>query len=118
MEKAQHTPGPWIDGYGGGITGERASTTVVLEGAHEKYRVVSGPLICGPHNGRKLICIIPEGDGEEIDARLIATVPEMLEALEDLWASVSGGKKSCGCEYPCVHTGDKVRAVLAKVNGE
>lgn len=107
-----YTKGPWVDGYGDGITGDRASMTVWIDNDRAKYAVVSGPLIDGPRNGRKLIAIIPEGDGHEADARLIAAAPELLEALKDCLNADAIG-------YPELwrEAGRQARAAIAKAEG-
>lgn len=42
---------------------------------------------------------------------------ELLEALKDLLASISGEKKSCGHEFTCICPEDKARAAIAKATG-
>lgn len=51
-------------------------------------------------------------------ADLIEDAPALLDALEDLYASISGGNKSCGHDFECVCATDKARALIAKHRGK
>jgi hypothetical protein len=72
-----HTPGPWIAGWGGGITGPNAAEMVEWEGKYPIHRVVT-------RNGyqcREPICAVPDADEHhQANARLIAAAPDLLEA--------------------------------------
>lgn len=79
--KEKFTPGPWVEGWNGGLTGPRCAFTVFLDGQGRRldYRVVSGP-------DMRLVCIIPDGEhaegNEGNDAALIAAAPDMYAELD------------------------------------
>lgn len=51
------------------------------------------------------------------DAKLIAAAPDLLAALVDVMAQLSGAQKSCGHEGYCICPGDAARAAIAKARG-
>ena len=70
MKTMTHTPGPWTVTHSFDATMRREIWTETdRETGH-----------------RELVALIPDADGEHIngDARLIATAPEMLEALQKI----------------------------------
>ena len=99
-EKHAHTPGPW------------------------HYTLADERSSGGVYGGEKCVCdIIPKElqvayDCEEIEiananARLIAAAPEMFETMKAILAVVNDP----GPIFPGTAIGDKVREVLAKVEG-
>ena len=72
-----HTPGPWNIGWGNGLTGPTTPS-------------VSGPCVDGGlpfipvHSGRDTIAIVPQQRSGVLadNARLIASAPALLEALQ------------------------------------
>ena len=81
MKKLNHTPGPWVNGYGPGISGDRASWEVYTDGKC-KHKVISHKSDSNDYN--ESICTINYSADEEravADARLIAAAPEMEKAL-------------------------------------
>ena len=77
MNKLKHTPGPWVNGYGDGVTGPTCPSALgpTCAGYEWDYTVVS--------KNMEVISIIPKQENGimEANARLIAAAPEMLEAL-------------------------------------
>jgi hypothetical protein len=106
------TPGPWVVGYGSGLTGPTTPS-------------VTGPTCAGRDwghvpvsSGKDTVAIVPacvvrrpDGDQQDEDqmnanARLIAAAPDLLEALEKI------GK----CDKSI--NGHLARAAIAKAKGE
>ena len=77
MSKLKHTPGPWVNGYGDGVTGPTCPSALgpTCAGNEWDYTVVS--------KNMETIAIIPKQENGIMDsnARLISAAPEMLEAL-------------------------------------
>lgn len=87
MSEETHTPGPWVVGYGDGISGTRAAYSLKT-----MRQIVTGPR-------QRLICCIPamEPSDQEIaeieaDARLIAAAPDLLEALHGVLRLIGDGQ--------------------------
>lgn len=89
MSEAKYTPGPWV---------QMGTSIGVTKGEIASLWDIDGRVL--------------------YNARLIAAAPELLEALSDLLASISGGEKSCGHAFTCICPGDKARAAIAKALGE
>jgi hypothetical protein len=77
-------------------------------------------------NGRNIFDVIQDNGGDykylfEVKnkdvARLASAAPELLEALEDLYAQACGMPKSCGHEFTCVCPDDKAKAAITKARG-
>lgn len=93
---AQHTPGPWFN---------------TSQGDTPVGEVMDRPLDSGV-----TLHISVSGPNAKADARLIATAPELLEALKDaiLWiVALSTSDNSC---EPAADVGD-LEAVIAKATG-
>lgn len=98
MNESKHTPGPWINGCGNGITGPTTPTRhPTCEEAVEFHEYCDDPknvVFPKPKHtvvscGKETIAIIPlNGVGGETkgkaNAQLIAAVPALLEALKNL----------------------------------
>lgn len=52
------------------------------------------------------------------DMRLILSAPELLEALKNLMAMHSGGKKQCGHDYDCVCPFEQAKQAINKAEGK
>ena len=109
--KEKFTPGPWAEGWNGGLTGPRCAFTVFLDSPGNRnldYRVVSGP-------DMRLVCIIPDGEhaegNEASDAALIAAAPDMYAALKAV-------NQSSEWEYMESDVQEAVVSALAKARGE
>ena len=85
---SKHTPGPWFSLGAGGTD----------------YTVIAS------NKGEEVVGVSEWIRAEDEDLRLMATAPELLEALESLLAQVEqyGHKPEC----------DAARAVIAKAKGE
>ena len=86
----KHTPGPWTNGYGGGITGPSTPSIANLDGTggpfcgRVAYSIISVPFTGILKDSNEAIAVIPQvssGD-REANARLIASAPDLLAALE------------------------------------
>lgn len=85
---ATHTPGPWHDS------------------GNPEYEIYKG--------NNPIASVIPSFTAEdEANARLIAAAPEMYETMKSILAVVNDP----GPIFPGTAIGDKVREVLAKVEG-
>ena len=51
------------------------------------------------------------------NAHLIAAAPDLLAALKDCVAHMSGGEKSCGHQFECACVGRNAVAAIAKAEG-
>lgn len=73
-------------------------------------------------NGQKvvdLICNCEVVNGVSVNAQLIASAPDLLEALQLAFAEMTGGMKSCGHNgYTCTCSYEKARAAISKALGE
>lgn len=125
MSKSKHTPGPWVAGWGRGLTGP---TTPSVGGA-----------CCGGKGwetfpvsrGTETIAICPvqtQGFGyrdkivgsAQANASLIAAAPEMLEALPDLSHVISWLENGCDPAKAAVelrHYQSRIDAAIAKAEG-
>jgi len=87
MKKLKHTPGPWVKGYGDGVTGPTCPSALgpTCAGNEWDYTVVS--------KNMETIAIIPKQENGIMDsnARLIAAAPEMLEALINAYCNMDSG---------------------------
>jgi hypothetical protein len=101
-----HTPGPWHN--------------FEQNGMNPNYKGLYEIDANHPSGSRQTIAVTPyKGDAREIDAnaRLIASAPEMLEMcklFEKCMANLDGASEPFDTSYEL----SKVRAVLAKVEGE
>jgi hypothetical protein len=127
-----HTKGPWVNGYGNGVTGPTSavSAPTVHEAVElnawfkdttkphpkEKHTIVSKDM--------QTIAIIPCINEEEgqANARLIAAAPDLLEACK--WASQSFHHPHCKTVKDRVDTGQNCnchvgacKAAIAKAKG-
>lgn len=90
-----HTPGPWEVLRSGG---QMAVTT-------------------GKH--RAAVAFVPPHHLDaEANAHLIAAAPDLLVALKDCLAHMSGGEKSCGHPFECVCVGKNAAAAIARAEGK
>lgn len=106
----EHTPGPW---------------TPHEQGAHP-YRFVCGPSEPVEHGEESFLVAYATGMNAEANARLIASAPDLLAALEALsnmyvhaWDRVDGGLTMFGASVPLfekVHLAAQV--AVAKAKGE
>lgn len=96
-QQATHTPGPWVYGEDVG--------THVIRGAPEKKK--SGDM---EYEFRAYVASI-WGGPHEANARLIASAPELLEALEVI-ASIAPGEGDV-----CELIARRARAAIAKATG-
>lgn len=99
----EHTKDKWILGYGQGVTGPN-SPAVAGPTCHESleyfnYKNKGGPKPTIKHTiiscGEETLAIIPlahNREEQEANARLIATAPDLLAALENII------KPGCNCE--------------------
>ena len=105
MSEQKHTPGPWV-------TSER---TTKLEGRRGLYRqIIGGPVTDMGSDIVAWACVShPYNHGlhrhGEANASLIATAPELLEALEGLMALESRGRL-----MPIGREWDAARAAISK----
>lgn len=115
---SKHTPGPWVVGYGNGLTGNRASPSCFWD----VQEIKAIPISCGD----VAVCWLPiSGQINEVmeaDARLIAAAPELLEALEAM-LEVHGvtqayAEKHIEIPQSWVEVSDLARAAIAKAKGE
>jgi hypothetical protein len=117
--KEKFTPGPWVEGWNGGLTGPRCAFTLFLDSPDRRlsYRVVSGQEM-------RLVCIIPDGEhaagNEGNDAALIAAAPDMYAALENALRDMDMIDEICtiaGVHKFTLMRAD-IAAALAKARGE
>jgi hypothetical protein len=85
----KHTPGPWE----------------ATEGSYGNYVAVRA--------GKKTVCRIPWGDGDGANARLIASAPDLLDALSFL---VQAAETEPGMAIYRAHI-EKGKAAIAKAEG-
>ncbi|HBU5882207.1 hypothetical protein LVQ71_08960 [Klebsiella pneumoniae] len=120
MQEFKGTPGPWsavqqyvdevsvIDGKGFKVV--TAERTAILMDWDKK-----GFDHWGDEGGNRHL----SGPEQFANAYLIATAPELLEALQLLMAEQTGGNKSCGHNgFTCTCPYDKARAAIAKALGK
>lgn len=93
MSEFPASPGPWKFGYTDDL-----QTPVIVDANDD------------------VVCVIHEGVTTK-DGKLMAAAPDLLQALSDLLASISGGEKSCGHAFTCICPGDKARSAIAKATG-
>lgn len=91
MSAHKHTPGPWF--------GRPYHDPILIQGCDEVGLCIA--FSCGGGGQKR--------DEFKANARLIAAAPDLLEALQELLASVEG--VPCGPEAKC-------RAAIAKATGE
>lgn len=101
MEQAKHTPGPWwVDDFGNGD---------VRVGA-DPVKGMPPPFV----DGRTFICKMYQKDERGIDAKanaqLIASAPELLEALQCIMEDIDS-------EFGTNYDYKKARAAIAKATG-
>ena len=101
-EKHAHTPGPW-------------HYSEVIRGRDQYYRQIRADFkIAEVHACHSGVAGTKKGRAEdEANARLIAAAPEMFETMKAILAVVNDP----GPIFPGTAIGDKVREVLAKVEG-
>ena len=101
-----HTPGPWL--------------AVVNEPKRGNQGLLYGVAAGAKHRIREHVCHVLDGLGSQnprADCHLIAAAPEMLEALELLVKLFDAHDD--GTDIQRTHSArQKVRAVIAKANGE
>ena len=110
--ETKHTPGPWVAGWNGGLTGPTCPSGKPFA-AEQDYVPVAMNDEC------VAIVAVPDarhgiGGTAEANARLIAASPELLEACDDLMLMV--------CEAAQLGHFDnerfaKARAAIAKATG-
>jgi hypothetical protein len=104
---SKHTPGPWVSSHYDDIADEIAIQT------HEGEYVAS--IDCdGAYGGKIANCI-------DANARLIATAPDLLEALEDVLDGIgflSGGDYELEGFGISLDRAKEIRAAIAKARGE
>jgi hypothetical protein len=115
MTNAQHTPGPWHD-----VQDEELRAAAARNLGPMPYRIVSRDgihiaIVGGEHQ--------PQFDGEAVeeiaaDARLIATAPELLDALKELLECQKFGINALAKQIQRKgNAREKARAVIAKAEG-
>ncbi|HBR2411226.1 hypothetical protein [Klebsiella pneumoniae] len=90
-----------------------------FKGTPGPWHVMRGDVL--DKNGRMVASVegFCPGENDTYDAELIASAPEMLEALQLLMAEQTGGNKSCGHNgFTCMCPYDKARAAIAKALGK
>ncbi|HHL6261753.1 TPA: hypothetical protein ACQ83P_004201 [Klebsiella pneumoniae] len=90
-----------------------------FKGTPGPWHVMRGDVL--DKNGRMVASVegFCPGENDTYDAELIASAPEMLEALQLLMAEQTGGNKSCGHNgFTCTCPYDKARAAIAKALGK
>ncbi|HBR3369565.1 TPA: hypothetical protein L9S22_002671 [Klebsiella pneumoniae] len=90
-----------------------------FKGTLGPWHVMRGDVL--DKNGRMVASVegFCPGENDTYDAELIASAPEMLEALQLLMAEQTGGNKSCGHNgFTCICPYDKARAAIAKALGK
>ena len=101
---AQHTPGPWTWLRNDACAGAALKGCYVRGGGVELAMVEARPV------ASQSVC--------EANARLIAAAPELLAALEAIYAEVAGGSKPySGDSYLPPHLVDAITAAIAKATG-
>ena len=95
------TNGKWVNGYGKGVTGLSTASQYPTCGESVSKKECHKTVSCDGDT----IAIIPDcfGDGDE-NARLIASAPDLLEALKalDKWANSSETDTPCTIEQNMV----------------
>ncbi|EOD6527523.1 TPA: hypothetical protein ACYU9P_004268 [Klebsiella pneumoniae] len=90
-----------------------------FKGTPGPWHVMRGDVL--DKNGRMVASVegFCPGENDTYDAELIASAPEMLEALQLLMAEQTGGNKSCGHNgFTCMCPYDKARTAIAKALGK
>lgn len=93
--RTEHTPGPWKYEWGVKVGGFTQSFDIYTE------------------DEKELIGYVEHSDNIEANARLVATAPELLEALQEL---TTGHKKEGSTEWANAYT--KAARAIAKATGE
>lgn len=118
MTEVKHTPGPWVVGWGDGLTGPTTPNDPVVAGRSWECVPVS--------QGMETIAIVPnqatgyfsldeaKGTGRA-NARLIAAAPDLLEALRELYLDLVANDQDGLIEH--VEPMRKARAAIAKAEG-
>jgi hypothetical protein len=132
---ANFTQGPWIVGYGDGVTGsgacchgwsEELKQPVVYSGQGEYYANNPRPIILINAHGLVVAHVIPEpdacfgGTNGDANAQLIAAAPEMYEALNAFRKAVEFAPLQTigfGESMPWGEAIEKARAAIAKAEG-
>ena len=106
--ETKFTPGPWV-------VNEQFAATELLDGHYCAITAGSGVYGsgCYEHDGFEITGYIGMAN-----AHLIASAPELYEALSDVMAQLSGQEKSCGHDFNCVCPTEAAAAALAKARGE
>lgn len=113
-----HTPGPWRWENAG-----RSPVRLVAPCGYVMDFVRHGMADAQPrfralHNNHIMAKTATVNINEFPDARLIAAAPDMLAALKDLMAQLSGMEKSCGHSFYCRCPTESAAAAIAKAEGE
>ena len=112
MSAVKHTPGPWVVGYGNGLTGPTTpSMNAFCGGSNWAYEPVS--------KGMETIAVCPiQAEGHkgdyEANARLIAAAPELLDAVLEMMEACGALNGNPQTDNP--HEA-KARAAIKKATG-
>lgn len=113
-KSATHTPGPsWTV-----IAATRNREAYLdVRGAVECIGAISSHPMADSIGARRSVALVPVTHlgREQVDARLIAASPELLDAAEELIASLAWEEKRSGTTYSGA---DKLRAAIAKAEGK
>jgi hypothetical protein len=115
--KSQHTPGPWLVNYAEDRFDSKRSTIEIVDGSYDSLNHEQGPLVLAKLN---VIPFAPHMDEPLANARLIASAPDLLAALEIILSSTCGDIGDDGYDG-CIRIEAKalehVRAAIFKATG-